>query len=184
MTLSRPSVPDVGAEDPRSTASPSAPRHARHGTLARTVRLWPGAAALALGCVAAVAALGVAAGSEFPLFSEASAERGRDCTTIRSARHALDAALDAHLPALGPHPVEAGSAIQGAVTSFRARTSDIATGAVARALDPVDHSLDELQDAVDGRAFARDPGAALADASTAAARLREAWDGPLARLCQ
>ncbi len=137
-----------------------------------------------LGCVAAVAMLGVAAASEFPLFSEASAERGRDCTTIRSARHALDAALDAHLAALGAHPVEAGSAIQEAVTTFRADTSDIATDAVERALDPVDRRLDDLQGAVGGHAFAGDPGAALADANRAAADLRESWDGPLARVCQ
>ena len=152
--------------------------------LARAVRLWPGAAALMLGCIAAVAMLGVATASEFPLFSEASAERGRDCTTIRSARHALDAALDAHLAALAAHPVEAGSAIQEAVTTFRAETSDIATDAVARALDPVDRRLDELQGTVDGQAFAGDPAAALAGANRAAAEVRDAWSGPLARVCQ
>ncbi|MDR6613927.1 transporter [Leifsonia sp. 1010] len=181
MTLSRPGVPDVDADRRRTTPLPS--RGIRRGVVAWAVRLWPGATALTLGCVAAIAMLAVAAGTEFPLFSEASAERGRDCTTIRSARHALDAALDAHLAALGAHPVEAGSAIQDAVTRFRAETSDIATDAVARALDPVDRTLDDLRGAVDGRALARDPGAALAAANGAAAELRGAWDGPLARVC-
>ncbi|MFF9565440.1 transporter [Leifsonia sp. NPDC014704] len=181
MTLSRPGVPDVDAERPRTTVL--LPRGARRGVVAWVVRLWPGATALTFGCVAAIAMLGIAAGTEFPLFSEASAERGRDCTTIRSARHALDAALDAHLAALGAHPVEAGSAIQDAVTRFRAETSDIATDAVARALDPVDRTLDELRGAVDGRTFARDPGAALAAANAAAVQLRGSWDGPLARVC-
>lgn len=177
MTLSRASAPDVRTEAPPAT------RPGRSGVVARAVRLWPGAAALALGCAAAAALLAVAAGAEFPLFAEASAERGRDCTAIRSARHALDAELDAHLAALGAHPVEAGSAIQEAVTAFRAATRDIATDAVERALDPVDRRLDELQGAVGGEAFARDPGAALAGANAAAARLREAWAGPLDRVC-
>lgn len=182
MTLSRQSGPDVEADV--DAAVLPAPRPAQSRLLARAARLWPGAAALTLGCVAAIAMLAIAAGSEFPLFSEASAERGRDCTAVRSARHALDAALDAHVAALGAHPVEAGTAIQEAVTSFRAATSDIATDAVARALTPVDRSLEGLQGAVDGEAFADDPRGALADANAAVAELRSGWSGPLARVCQ
>ncbi|WP_285115862.1 transporter [Leifsonia sp. fls2-241-R2A-40a] len=148
-----------------------------------TARLWPALLALALGCAAAIAMLTVALNSEFPLFAEASAARGRDCATIRSARHALDPALQMHLAALAPHPVEAGTGIQDAVAAFESETSDIGTASVATALGEVDRRLDELATAVGGAALAQDPADAIATATRAQADVQAAWEGAIARVC-
>lgn len=143
---------------------------------------WP-LGGLALGCLAAILILVMALHTEFPLFSEASAARGRDCATIRSARHALEPALQLHLGALTAHPVEAGSGIRHAVDTFRASTADIATPAVSDALSAVDGNLERLATAVDGAAMVDDPGQAVRDAHAAMADVEDSWGGALARVC-
>lgn len=147
------------------------------------VDLWWWLGALALGCLAAILILATALHTEFPLFSEASAARGRDCATIRSARHALEPALELHLDALAAHPVEAGSGIRHAVDAFRASTADIATPAVSGALSPVQGDLERLADAVDGAAMVDDPVHAVQSARDAMADLQDSWGGALARVC-
>ncbi|ANF31394.1 hypothetical protein A0130_06685 [Leifsonia xyli] len=127
--------------------------------------LWPGAAAIVTGCVVAGLLLSASLRTEFPLFSEASAERGRDCTTIRSARHALEATLQARLPMPAPD-VESARAIRSAVTAFDARTQDIATPAVESALNPVRGALDTLSDSI--QAYAAAPAGASADSARGA----------------
>ncbi|SEI12747.1 MULTISPECIES: hypothetical protein [unclassified Leifsonia] len=147
------------------------------------VDLWWWLGALALGCLAAILILATALHTEFPLFSEASAARGRDCATIRSARHALEPALELQLDALAAHPVEAGSGIRHAVDAFRASTADIATPAVSGALSPVQGDLERLADAVDGAAMVDDPVHAVQSARDAMADLQDSWGGALARVC-
>ena len=147
------------------------------------IHVWWWLGALALGCLAAILILATALHTEFPLFSEASAARGRDCATIRSARHALEPALELRLDALAAHPVEAGSGIRHAVDAFRASTADIATPAVSDALSPVDGDLERLADAVDGAAMVDDPVHAVQSARDAMADLQDSWGGALARVC-
>ena len=187
--------------DPRSAPAPArAPAEdaAAHGWSEREARgrygrsvsaapggvdVWWWLGALALGCLAAILILATALHTEFPLFSEASAARGRDCATIRSARHALEPALELRLDALAAHPVEAGSGIRHAVDAFRASTADIATPAVSDALSPVDGDLERLADAVDGAAMVDDPVHAVQSARDAMADLQDSWGGALARVC-
>lgn len=147
------------------------------------IRLWPAFAALALGCLAAIVILSIALQSEFPLFSEASAARGRDCATIRSARNVLDRELEWQLAAVSAHPVEASQSVQDAVAAFRVETRDLETASVATALGEVDRRLDALTSAVDGTGT----DAAGTDAATEATRadreLQVAWQGAIARVC-
>jgi len=148
----------------------------------RAARPWPVALALTSGLAVAGLLLAGALQGEFPLFSEASAERGRDCTTIASARHALEATLGAHLP-LQPADGDAAREVVSAVAAFDARTSDIATPAVADGLVDVRTRLDALADRV--RAVSV-PGAApntAAAVEDALASVRDAWKGPLGRVC-
>jgi hypothetical protein len=152
-------------------------------TRRRTVSLlWPSVAALAVGSVVAALLLATSLRSEFPLYSEASAERGRDCTTIASARHALDTTLQAHVP-LRAGDADAARSIRSAVAAFDARTQDLATPAVETALGPVRGGLDALSDSV--QAYAAAPGASLADDAVDAAftRVTQAWKGSIARVC-
>jgi len=143
---------------------------------------WPMLAALLAGSLVAALILAASLRSEFPLYSEASAARGRDCTKIASARHALDAALEAHLP-LREQDADAARAIRSAVAAFAARTQDLATPAVGQALDPVRGGLDALTDGV--RTYAAVPRTAAADDAVDAAftRVTEAWKGPIERVC-
>lgn len=144
--------------------------------------LWPVLTALAAGIVVASLLLATSLRTEFPLFSEASAERGRDCTQIASARHALDAALQAHAP-LRAQDADAARSIRSAVAAFDARTEDLATPAVATALGPVRGGLDALSGSV--QAYAAAPGAFLADDAVqhALTRVAQAWKGSIARVC-
>ncbi|MGH1549297.1 transporter [Leifsonia poae] len=147
--------------------------------------VWPAAAALVAGCVVAGLLLSASLRTEFPLFSEASAERGRDCTTIRSARHALEATLQERLPMAAPD-VESARAIRSAVTAFDARTQDIATPAVESALSPVRGALDRLSDSI--QAYAAAPAGAYAGAARgtvedALSGVSESWQGAIARVC-
>ena len=189
---------DAGIDaDPRSAPAQAEDTLARgwsereaRGRYGRSVSAAPGGVdvwwclgALALGCLAAILILAMALHTEFPLFSEASAARGRDCATIRSARHALEPALELHLDALAAHPVESGSGIRHAVDAFRASTADIATPAVSDALSPVDADLERLADAVDGAAMVDDPAHAVRSAREAMADLQDSWGGALARVC-
>lgn len=137
--------------------------------------------ALTMGCVAAVLLLGSALRTEFPLFSEASAERGRDCIRIASAHHALDATLQARLPLTAPD-AETARAVRSAVAAFDARTQDLATDSVASALGPVRGALSALSDGVQVAAAA--PDAASDDAiQHALAGVGDAWRGAIARVC-
>ena len=138
--------------------------------------------ALAAGCVVATLLLSVSVRAEFPLYSEASAERGRDCIAIRSARHALDATLEAHLP-LRPGDADAARAIRSAVAAFDARTQDIATPAVETALGPVRGSLDTLADSVQGYAASAGASRTGGAADAAFAQVTESWKGAIARVC-
>ncbi|MEV8212619.1 transporter [Leifsonia sp. NPDC077715] len=147
--------------------------------------LWPAAAAVVAGCVVAGLLLSASLRTEFPLFSEASAERGRDCTAIRSARHALDETLQARLPMAAPD-VESARAIRSAVTAFDARTQDIATPAVESALSPVRGALDRLSDSI--QVYAAAPAQASTDSARAAVEdaltgVAESWQGAIARVC-
>jgi hypothetical protein len=169
---------DAAAPLPSAAARPGA---ASIGALVRTAL-----AGLVAGCVAAAVLLGAALSTEFPLFSEASAERGRDCTAIASARHALDAELQAHLPAPSLD-AETARGIRSAVAAFEARTQDLATPSVVGALVPVRTQLDRLSDTVAASVGA--PAAASAATSAgetvtdAYAAAREAWGGAIARVC-
>ncbi|MGO4534507.1 transporter [Leifsonia sp. 2MCAF36] len=152
-------------------------------TVRRTAtRFWPALTALGVGCVVATLILAAALQSEFPLFSEASAARGRDCTKIASARHALDAALGAHLP-LRSRDADAARAIRSAVAAFDARTQDLATPAVQSALGPIRGGLHTLSDSV--QAYAAAPSASLADDAVeeANSQVTQAWRGAIARVC-
>lgn len=177
----------VQAEDPaRSRGAERESRGRRTPPVSAApggIDLWWWLGALALGCLAAILILAMALHTEFPLFSEASAARGRDCATIRSARHALEPALEFHLEALAAHPVEAGSGIRHAVDAFRASTADIATPAVSDALSAVDGNLERLADAVDGAAMVDDPAHAIRSAHEAMADLEDSWGGALSRVC-
>jgi hypothetical protein len=169
------------APEPAPVEPVPVPRPARSPFAA----LWPVAAALIAGCVAAGLLLSLSLRVEFPLFSEASAERGRDCIAITSARHALDATLQARLPVRAPD-AGAARAIRSAVTAFDARTQDIATPAVESALNPVRGALDTLSDSV--QAYAAAPvgppsGAAGEAVQDALARVDESWQGAIARVC-
>jgi hypothetical protein len=144
--------------------------------------LWPVLTALAAGCVVAAVLLSATAHAEFPLYSEASAERGRDCSDIQSARHALDGTLEAHLP-LRPGDADAARAIRSAVAAFDARTQDIATPAVETALGPVRGSLDALGDSVQGYAAAAGTSRTGRAADAAFAQVTESWKGAIARVC-
>lgn len=144
--------------------------------------LWSMLTALAAGCVVAVLLLSASARAEFPLYSEASAERGRDCIAIRSARHALDATLEEHLP-LRLGDADAARAIRSAVAAFDARTQDIATPAVETALSPVRGSLDTLADSVQGYAASAGASRTGGAADAAFAQVTESWKGAIARVC-
>ena len=147
--------------------------------------LWPPAIALVAGCVVAGLLLSSSLRAEVPLFSEASAERGRDCTAIRSARHALDATLAARLPMPAPD-AEAARTVRSAVTAFDARTQDIATPAVEAALNPVRGALDTLSDSIQAYAAAPDgPSAVSARRAVddALSGVTESWQGAIARVC-
>ncbi|WP_374009788.1 transporter [Leifsonia sp. LS-T14] len=161
----RPLVSDGGMRKPRTASA-----------------VWPVLAALVAGSVVAVLILAASLRSEFPLYSEASAARGRDCATIASARHALDAALEAHLP-LRAEDADAVRDIRSAVAAFAARTQDLATPAVDSALNPVRGGLDALSDSV--LRYAASPYSTSADATVDAAfqGVREAWKGSIARVC-
>ncbi|MFP3466154.1 transporter [Leifsonia sp. SIMBA_070] len=153
----------------------------------RRGRFWPALIGLAVGCVTAALLLGTAVRTEFPLFSEASAERGRDCAAIASARHALDATLQARLPLRAPD-ADSARAIRSAVAAFDARTQDLATDSVVAALDPVRGSLDALSDSVSVYAAVPPaPGSASSSADNAvenaSAAVRTAWQGAIARVC-
>ncbi|MGN7798049.1 transporter [Leifsonia sp. 22587] len=198
-----PAVPNVTAPagapavaEPSGPAADTAPvtapasRNAGGRVLSREMtarsiarRLGPPLGALVAGCVAACLLLNAALGMEFPLFSEASAERGRDCTAIASARHALDATLQARLPLRAPD-AEAAQAIRSAVAAFRARTEDLATDSVVTALGPVRGSLSALSDSVS--AYAAAPSASMADdtmVEQASDAVHQAWQGSIARVC-
>lgn len=147
-----------------------------------TGTLWPLVAALVVGCVIAGLLLAASLRNEFPLYSEASAARGRDCTAITSARHALEATLQARLPMRAPD-AEAARAIRSAIAAFDARTQDIATPAVDAALGLVRGRLDALSDSV--QLFATAPGGSVADHAVqqSLADVTKAWRGPIARVC-
>ena len=147
--------------------------------------LWPAAVALLAGCVVAGLLLSASLRAEFPLFSEASAERGRDCTAITSARHALDATLQARLPMPVPD-AESARAVRSAVTAFDARTQDIATPAVEEALNPVRGALDTLSDSI--QAYAAAPSGSSADSARGAVEdaltgVATSWQGAIGRVC-
>jgi hypothetical protein len=138
--------------------------------------------ALGAGIAASILLLAGALHGEFPLFAEASAERGRDCTTVASARHALDAALESRLP-LRTGDADGARAVRSAVAAFDARTSDLATASVAAGIGDVRSSLTTLLQRVQQAAA---PGAAPAAASgveDAVSTVRDAWTGRIARVC-
>ncbi|MGO4300958.1 transporter [Leifsonia sp. RAF41] len=187
------SLPEpVKLEQDASPAQPSASTASRsrasrasldESTVRRTAtRLLPLGAALVAGCIVASLLLAVSLRTEFPLFSEASAARGRDCTTIASARHALDAALEAQL-SLRVRDADAPRSIRSAIAAFGARTQDLATPSVETALSPVRRELNTLADSV--QVSGATPDAPVADAAVddAFARLAQAWQGPIARVC-
>ncbi|WP_431218618.1 transporter [Leifsonia xyli] len=180
-----PSLRETSEQDAQPVASRSRPSRVPIGEMStrrRTTRaLWPPLTAFALGCGLAVLLLAGALRTEFPLFSEASAERGRDCTAIASARHALDATLQARLPLRKPD-AETARAVRSAVAAFDARTQDIATPAVDAALGPVRGELSSLADTVQLSATA--PAAMGSGAvDDALARVSESWKGAVARVC-
>lgn len=161
---------------PQSVLS-SVPRRRRTASA-----VWPMLAALVAGSVVAVLILAASLRSEFPLYSEASAARGRDCATIASARHALDASLNAHLP-LRAGDADTARAIGSAVAAFGARTQDLATPAVDAALQPVRGGLDALSDGV--RTYTATPHSSTSKQAVEAAfaGVAEAWKGSIARVC-
>jgi len=148
----------------------------------RALGLRSGALALSGGVVAATLLLSVALQSEFPLFAEASAARGRDCIVIASARHALDAALDARLP-LRPADPDAARAVLSAIAAFQARTSDLATESVADGLADVRGSLSELAARVQAASVPGSQQGASDEVETALVSVRNAWRGTIARVC-
>lgn len=141
--------------------------------------LWSATIALTAGVVVAGMLLATSLRAEFPLFSEASAERGRDCTTIASARHALDATLQSRLP-LRAGDAEAARAVGSAVAAFNARTQDLATPAVEAGLAEVRGRLAVLAQRVQAPASAPK---AVPGVDDALADLRDAWTGPIGRVC-
>lgn len=141
-----------------------------------------GALALAGGVVAATLVLSVALQSEFPLFAEASAARGRDCIVIASARHALDAALDARLP-LRPADPDGARAVLSAIAAFDARTSDLGTESAADGLADVRGSLSELAGRVQAASATGSQQAAADAVEEALGSVRHAWRGTIARVC-
>ena len=148
----------------------------------RVSGLRSGALALSGGVVAATLVLSVALQSEFPLFAEASAARGRDCIAIASARHALDAALDARLP-LRPADPDGARAVLSAIAAFQARTSDLATESASDGLAEVRGSLAELAGRVQAASLPGSRQAAADGVETALGSLRHAWRGTISRVC-
>jgi hypothetical protein len=141
-----------------------------------------GMLALGVGVLAAVLLLSGALQTEFPLFAEASAARGRDCATVASARHALDAALEARLP-LGAVDADDVRAVRSAIAAFDARTADLATGSVADGLVDVQQGLTELAQRVQAASVPGSSPKAAAAVEEAMATVRHAWKGSIARVC-
>lgn len=141
-----------------------------------------GALALGVGVMAAVLLLSAALQAEFPLFAEASAARGRDCATVASARHALDAALDARLPLRVPDG-DGLRALRSAIAAFDARTSDLDTAAVADGLAGVHEGLSELAQRVQAASAPGSSPRAAEAVEAALENVRHAWKGSIARVC-
>jgi len=193
VSIARDEVPELVTElapDPERPESDERPSRLPGGrvsvrvmTLLMIRRLWPVLTALALGCLAAVVILALALQTEFPLFSEASAARGRDCATIRSARHALDRQLELELVAVSAHPIEAGQGVQDAVAGFHAATRDLGTPSVARALGDVDRRLDALTSVVNGTGTDSAGTDTAAEVARANGEVQVSWEGAIARVC-
>lgn len=141
-----------------------------------------GILALAGGITAAALLLSGALHAEYPLFAEASAARGRDCSAIASARHALDAALEAGLP-IRPADADDAREVRSSIATFDARTSDLVTPSVAVGLADVRGRLSELAGRVQAASAPGAPPEAAAGVETALAALRHAWKGRIARVC-
>jgi hypothetical protein len=151
---------------------------------------WHVAVAVAAGLAVAALILVAALSARPALFSEASAERGRDCATVASARHGLEAGVEAALRADTAPSAQTVTLIHAATNRFRAATDDLATKAVVDAMTPIHVRVDGLDAAVapvSTPAADLDPEAVRESTATrvrlAADDLRLQWDGRLGQIC-